>query len=209
MIIGRLVRASCITGAAVLIMAAIASASTVTHKAPEAAAMLTFMAEANMNSGLLSDANSANLAFAHTTAFACTTCSAQAIGADSLFAPLVLDLFTTDVAGSSAESFGPSAIIPASSGIVFEQSPEQRLVRSSADPEPPTLSLIGATLIAIGMFSRKRFFGAVKAFRREPNSARHGAQARSNCSTGRTALRRAGRAGFGVVPRPPAGGEFR
>jgi hypothetical protein len=115
--IGRLVQSASILGVALFMMAASASASTVTFNTNAAgtgfngtsnlvlnnnlgaAATLTFIPDANVTGGVPSNVNFGNFTLV------CASCSTQAIGAGSHFAAFTFDLFLTDVTDSATGQF--------------------------------------------------------------------------------------------------------
>jgi hypothetical protein len=114
--IGQLVQATSIAGAALFMMAASVSASTITFNTNAsgtgfsgtsltlnnnlgAAATLTFSPDANTTGGVPSNVNFGNFTLV------CSTCSTQALGAGTHFGAFTFDLVLTDVTDSATGTF--------------------------------------------------------------------------------------------------------
>jgi hypothetical protein len=213
MTINRLVHAASITGVALFMMAASASASitystdtTATgfngttldtlNNSTGVAATLHFTPDINITTGVPSNVN-----FGLFT-LACPTCTTQAGGVGTHFNAFTFNLVITDVTdGASGQFIGSSTggnvfhdvsqitvnwaplqlgpgtnnalsgnfgstvfsttvftgIVAPNSGENIGQSTVQGFVSSNAVPEPATLSLVGGSLLALGLIGRKRF----------------------------------------------------
>ena len=116
MTIGRLVQRAWITGVAVFMMAASASAATVTYStnasgtgfsgtsltqnnASGQAATLTFIPDVNIATGVPSNVNFGNFTLV------CPSCSTQALGSGSFFNPFAFNLIITDVSDGGTGMF--------------------------------------------------------------------------------------------------------
>ncbi len=116
MTIGRLVQAASMTGAAILMMAASASADTITfstngpgtgfggsslilNNSTGAAATLAFVPNASIVTGVPSNVNFGIFALA------CPTCSTLAGGIGSTFSPFTFDLIVTDITDGATGKF--------------------------------------------------------------------------------------------------------
>jgi hypothetical protein len=143
--IGRLVQAASITGAALFLLAANASATTITFNTNSAGTMfeggglsrgqssgetatLSFVADPNTTSGVPSGLNFG------TFTLACTTCTTIAGGNGATFNAFTFDLVVTGAQLGAGTNNATSGAVPG----------------------PMTLSLVGCGLVCLGLFRRKK-----------------------------------------------------